>query len=42
MITTATERAAWIWFLPVGEAAVARTAELVAQYGRGLLSVVEL
>jgi DNA/RNA-binding domain of Phe-tRNA-synthetase-like protein len=42
MITTATERAAWIWFLPVGEATVARTAELVAQYGRGLLSVVEI
>jgi DNA/RNA-binding domain of Phe-tRNA-synthetase-like protein len=40
MITTQTERAAWIWFLPVGEPAIDRTAELVAQYGRGLLSVV--
>jgi len=40
MITTATERAAWIWFLPVGEAVIDRTAELVAQYGRGLLSVI--
>jgi len=39
MITTATERAAWIWFLPVGDASIDRTAELVAQYGRGLLSV---
>ena len=28
------------WFLPVGEAVIDRTAELVAQYGRGLLSVI--
>jgi DNA/RNA-binding domain of Phe-tRNA-synthetase-like protein len=39
MITTDTEHAAWIWFLPVGGAAIARTAELVAQYGRGLTSI---
>jgi DNA/RNA-binding domain of Phe-tRNA-synthetase-like protein len=40
MITTETERAAWIWFVPVAEATIDRTAELVASYGRGLLSVV--
>jgi DNA/RNA-binding domain of Phe-tRNA-synthetase-like protein len=39
MITTATEHAAWIWFLPVGKHVLARTAELVAQYGRGLITV---
>jgi len=39
MITTETEHAAWIWFLPVGGATIARTAELVAQYGRGLTSI---
>ena len=39
MITTATEHAAWIWFLPVGDAVIARTAELVAQYGRGLMRI---
>ena len=38
-ITTATERALWIYYLPVGEAAIDRTAELVAQYGRGLIRV---
>jgi DNA/RNA-binding domain of Phe-tRNA-synthetase-like protein len=36
-ITTQTERAAWIYFLPVGEAALDQTAELVTRYGRGLL-----
>jgi DNA/RNA-binding domain of Phe-tRNA-synthetase-like protein len=40
MITVATEHAAWIWFGRVSEATVAHTAELVAQYGRGLVSVV--
>lgn len=40
MITTDTERAAWIWFMPVGEEVVDRTAELVAGYGRGLISLV--
>lgn len=38
-ITTATERALWLYYLPVGEAALDRTAELVAQYGRGLIRV---
>ena len=37
MITTATTAAAWIYFLPVDEAALARTAELVAAHGRGLV-----
>lgn len=36
-ITTQTERAAWIYFLPVGEDALDQTAELVTRYGRGLL-----
>jgi len=39
MITTATERAAWIFFLPVGKADVRWTYELVARYGRGLVRV---
>jgi DNA/RNA-binding domain of Phe-tRNA-synthetase-like protein len=37
MITTDTERAAWIYFLPVTDEAVDRTAELVAVFGRGLV-----
>lgn len=37
MITTETERAAWIYFLPVTEEDVDRTAELVAVFGRGLV-----
>jgi DNA/RNA-binding domain of Phe-tRNA-synthetase-like protein len=37
MITTETASAAWIYFLPVSEAVVERTAEMIAQYGRGLL-----
>lgn len=37
MITTATERAAWIYFLPVTEEEVDRTAELIAVFGRGLV-----
>jgi len=37
MITTSTERAAWIYFLPVDEEAIDRTAELVAVFGRGLV-----
>lgn len=36
MITTATERAAWIFFLPVADSALHRTFELIAEYGRGL------
>jgi DNA/RNA-binding domain of Phe-tRNA-synthetase-like protein len=39
MITTATERAAWIFFLPVTEQDVRWTYELVARYGRGLVRV---
>ena len=38
-ITTQTERAAWIFFLPVGEDALDETAELVTRYGRGLFRV---
>src|SRR6267143_3044669 len=37
MITTDTERAAWIFFLPVTEEEVDRTAELIAVFGRGLV-----
>ena len=40
MITTETERAAWIYFLPVGEDDIDRTAELVAVFGRGLIRMV--
>jgi DNA/RNA-binding domain of Phe-tRNA-synthetase-like protein len=39
MITTATERAVWIYFLPLGDAEIEQTAELVAQFGRGLVRV---
>ena len=39
MITTATERAAWIFFLPVAKTDVRWTYELVARYGRGLVRV---
>jgi DNA/RNA-binding domain of Phe-tRNA-synthetase-like protein len=37
MITIDTERAAWIYFLPVTDDEVDRTAELVAVFGRGLV-----
>jgi DNA/RNA-binding domain of Phe-tRNA-synthetase-like protein len=37
MITTATERAAWIYFLPITDDEVDRTAELIAVFGRGLV-----
>jgi DNA/RNA-binding domain of Phe-tRNA-synthetase-like protein len=37
MITTDTERAVWIYFLPVTDEEVDRTAELVAVFGRGLV-----
>ena len=40
MITTQTERAAWIYFLPVREDDIDRTAELVAVFGRGLVRMV--
>ena len=37
MITIATERASWIYFLPVSDEDIDRTAELVAVFGRGLV-----
>ena len=37
MITTSTERAAWIYFLPVSDDDIDRTAELIAVFGRGLV-----
>ena len=40
MITTATERAAWIYFLPVSDDEIDRTAELVAVFGRGLVRMI--
>jgi len=40
MITTVTERAAWIYFLPVTDDDIDRTAELVAVFGRGLVRMV--
>ena len=40
MITTDTERAAWVYFLPVRDDDIDRTAELVAVFGRGLVRMV--
>jgi DNA/RNA-binding domain of Phe-tRNA-synthetase-like protein len=40
MITTATESAAWIYFLPVRDEDIDRTAELVAVFGRGLVRMI--
>ena len=40
MITTDTERAAWIYFLPVSDDDIDRTAELIAVFGRGLVRMV--
>jgi DNA/RNA-binding domain of Phe-tRNA-synthetase-like protein len=40
MITTSTESAAWIYFLPVREDDIDRTAELIAVFGRGLMRMV--
>ena len=40
MITTSTENAVWIYFLPVGEEKVDRTAELIAVFGRGLVRMI--
>jgi DNA/RNA-binding domain of Phe-tRNA-synthetase-like protein len=39
MISTATEHAGWIFFLPVAKVDVRWTYELVARYGRGLVKV---
>jgi len=40
MITTSTERAAWIYFLPVSDDDIDRTAELIAVFGRGLVRMI--
>jgi DNA/RNA-binding domain of Phe-tRNA-synthetase-like protein len=37
MISTETERAAWLYFLPVSDDDIDRTAELIAVFGRGLV-----
>ena len=42
MITTATERAAWIYFLPLGDEEINRTAELIAVFGRGLVRMARI
>jgi len=42
MITTATERAGWIYFLPVSDDDVDRTAELIAVFGRGLVRMAKV
>ena len=41
MITTSTEQAAWIFFLPVRDRDLGLTYELVARYGRGLVRLVD-
>ena len=41
-ITTATERAGWIYFLPVSDDDVDRTAELIAVFGRGLVRMAKV
>jgi hypothetical protein len=41
MITTATDEAAWIFFLPVRDRDLRLTYELVARYGRGLVRLVD-
>jgi DNA/RNA-binding domain of Phe-tRNA-synthetase-like protein len=38
-IGVTTTSAAWIYFLPVNDVALERTAELVAEYGRGLIRI---
>ena len=40
MITTDTEHAAWIYFLPVRDDDIDRTAELIAVFGRGLMRMI--
>jgi DNA/RNA-binding domain of Phe-tRNA-synthetase-like protein len=42
MITTDTEQAAWIYFLPVRDDDIDRTAELVAVFGRGLVRIMAI
>lgn len=41
MITTDTQRAVWIYFLPVRDDDIDRTAELVAVFGRGLIRMID-
>ena len=41
MITRDTERAGWIYFLPIADDDIDRTAELIAVFGRGLIRLVE-
>jgi len=41
MITLSTERAAWIFFLPVSDADLRLTYGLVARYGRGLMRLAD-
>ena len=41
MITSDTEHAAWIYFLPVDDDDIDRTAELIAVFGRGLVRLVQ-
>ena len=41
MITTDTERAAWIYFLSVDDDEIDRTAELIAVFGRGLMRMID-
>jgi DNA/RNA-binding domain of Phe-tRNA-synthetase-like protein len=41
MITTDTDQAAWIFFLPVRDRDLRLTYELVARYGRGLVRLVD-
>jgi hypothetical protein len=40
MITPGTERAAWIYFLPVGEDDLDLTAEHITRFGRGLVRLI--
>jgi DNA/RNA-binding domain of Phe-tRNA-synthetase-like protein len=40
MITTETERAAWVYFLPVSDDDIDRTAELIVVFGRGLVRMI--
>jgi len=40
MITTDTEGAAWVYFLPVRDDDIDRTAELIAVFGRGLVRMI--
>jgi DNA/RNA-binding domain of Phe-tRNA-synthetase-like protein len=42
MITTETQSAAWVYFLPVRDDDIDRTAELIAVFGRGLVRMVAM